>query len=105
MSAIREYYACAAEVDPITGSANTPTGKIECVAIKEGECFFADTNHSLCKYIPGEALKKVVFERKYPGYTIHSSNGGNGGGATNATIANPNHTMPKGVVTAVNGMK
>lgn len=57
----REFYACAAEV-----------GKelVECVKIAEGECFFTDTNRSLCKYIPGEAVKKVVFERKYPGYTI-----------------------------------
>ncbi len=98
MSAVREYYACAAEVDPITGSASIPAGKIECVAIKEGECFFADADRSLCKYIPGEALKKVVFERKYPGYTIRGSS--TGGGATT-----PDLTMPKAVVNAVNGMK
>ena len=101
MSAVREYYACAAEVDPITGSASIPAGKIECVAIKEGECFFADADRSLCKYIPGEALKKVVFERKYPGYTIRAGNGS----ANSSGAATPDLTMPKAVVHAVNGMK
>jgi hypothetical protein len=100
MSAVREYYACAAEVDPITGSASIPAGKIECVAIAEGECFFADSDRSLCKYIPGEALKKVVFERKYPGYTIRAGNG-----SANSSSTTPDLTMPKAVVNAVNGMK
>lgn len=87
--AYREYYVCAAED---SAGANN---KIECVAIAEGECFFTDVERSLCKYIPGDAVKKVVFEQKYPGYTI--------GITTKSTIADL--SMSQSISAVVSGMK
>ena len=69
----REYYMC----EELSGEAATasPTKKIECQPLPKDGCFFSDqTQYSICSYMPS-AMKKKVFEMKYPNRTIASGSG------------------------------